>query len=163
MNNGKKLSHIDESGNANMVDVSNKRVSTRKAKASCKVKLSEVSFKLVKENKAKKGDVLGVARIAGIMAAKKTSDLIPLCHQLNLAKVDVDFIVSENENSILVIAEATTNDKTGVEMEALVAASVASLTVYDMLKAVDKEILITDMVLDFKDGGRSGTFIKRKT
>ena len=163
MNNGKKLSHINESGNANMVDISNKRVSTRKAKASCKVKLSEVSFKLVKENKAKKGDVLGVARIAGIMGAKKTSDLIPLCHHLSLSKVDVDFIVSENENSILVIAEATTNDRTGVEMEALVAASVASLTVYDMLKAVDKEIMITDMVLDFKDGGRSGTFIKRKT
>ena len=156
------LSHIDQSGSANMVDVSKKPETHRNAEASCKILLNDLSYELLKENKSQKGDVLGVARTAGIMAAKKTSDLIPLCHQLNLSKVDIDFTFSESEKSVLVKSRATTNDRTGVEMESLVAISVASLTVYDMLKAVDKKIIITDILLDFKDGGRSGKFIREK-
>ncbi len=163
MFNGKKLSHLNEAGDANMVDVSAKTITARKAKASCKIFMNETAFDLVKENSSKKGDVLAVARIAGIMAAKKTSELIPLCHQLNLSKVEINFTVSDKDFSIIVMAVTSTKDRTGVEMEALVAASVASLTVYDMLKAVDKGIRITDMVLNFKDGGKSGTFARKKS
>ncbi len=162
MHKEKKLSHLDESGNANMVDVSNKPISSRKAEASCKILLNEISFKLVKENKANKGDVLGVARVAGIMAAKKTAEIIPLCHQLNLSKVEINFTLTDSDKSIIVTASASTFDRTGIEMESLVGASVASLTVYDMLKSVDKEIRITDLVLNYKAGGKSGTFVKGK-
>ena len=163
MSNEKKLSHLDQAGKANMVDVSAKTINARKAKASCKIFMNEIAFGLVKENSSKKGDVLAVARIAGIMAAKKTSELIPLCHQLNLSKVEINFTLSNSDCSIIVLAITSTTDRTGVEMEALVAASVASLTVYDMLKAVDKSIRITDIVLNFKDGGKSGTFTREKS
>ena len=159
----KKLSHLDEAGKANMVDVSSKTITARKAKASCKIFMNETAFGLVKENSSKKGDVLAVARIAGIMAAKKTSELIPLCHQLNLSKVEINFAVSNSDYSIIIMAITSTTDRTGVEMEALVAASVAGLTLYDMLKAVDKSIRITDMVLEYKDGGKSGTFTREKS
>ena len=157
-----KLSHIDNRGKAKMVDISTKDSTLRNAKASCKIFLNDIAFNLVKENNSTKGDVLGVARIAGIIAAKKTSDLIPLCHQVNLSKIDIDFILNEKYSSILVKANTVTTDRTGIEMEALVATSITSLTIYDMLKAVDKEIKITDIVLDFKDGGRSGKFVRTK-
>ena len=163
MSNEKKLSHLNEDGNANMVDVSTKTITARKAKASCKIFMNEIAFNLVKENSSKKGDVLAVARIAGIMAAKKTSELIPLCHQLNLSKVEINFTLSKSDYSIIIMAITSTTDRTGVEMEALVAASVAGLTLYDMLKAVDKSIRITDMVLEYKDGGKSGTFTREKS
>ena len=163
MSNEKRLSHLDEVGKANMVDVSAKTITARKAKASCKIFMNETAFGLIKENNSKKGDVLAVARIAGIMAAKKTSELIPLCHQLNLSKVEINFAISNSDYSIIVMAITSTTDRTGVEMEALVAASVAGLTLYDMLKAVDKSIRMTDLVLDFKDGGKSGTFTREKS
>ena len=163
MSNEKRLSHLDEVGKANMVDVSAKTITARKAKASCKIFMNETAFGLIKENNSKKGDVLAVARIAGIMAAKKTSELIPLCHQLNLSKVEINFAISNSDYSIIVMAITSTTDRTGVEMEALVAASAASLTVYDMLKAVDKSIRITDLVLNFKDGGESGTFTREES
>ena len=162
MSKQKKLSHLDETGDAAMVDVSQKRATSRRAEASCTILLNATSYDIVQNNKAKKGNVLEVARIAGIMAAKKTSELIPLCHQINLSNVAINFKLSESEKSILVSASTTTTDKTGVEMESLVATSIASLTVYDMLKAVDKNIRITNIVLNFKDGGRSGTFIRKK-
>ncbi|MFL2791005.1 MAG: cyclic pyranopterin monophosphate synthase MoaC [Paracoccaceae bacterium] len=162
MSDEKRLSHLNDEGKANMVDVSSKEITTRTAKASCKIFLNKMAFNLVKENSAKKGDVLAVARIAGIIASKKTSDLIPLCHQLNLSKVEVNFGLSSTDHSITVRSITNTADKTGVEMEALVAASVAGLTIYDMLKAVDKGIRITDILLDFKHGGKSGTFRREK-
>ena len=105
-------------------------------------------------------DRLNTARIAGIMASKKTSELIPLCHQLNLEKVDISYNFLESENCIIVKSTSIASDKTGVEMEALVATTIASLTIYDMLKAVDKKIMITDIMLDYKDGGRSGKFVR---
>ena len=108
----------------------------------------------------KKGDILNTARIAGIMASKKTSELIPLCHQLNLEKVDISYNFHESENCIIVKSTSIASDKTGVEMEALVATTITSLTIYDMLKAVDKKIKISDVWLDYKDGGRSGKFVR---
>ena len=148
------LTHIDQSGSANMVDVSKKPETHRNAEASCTILLSDLSYELLKENKSQKGDVLGVARTAGIMAAKKTSDLIPLCHQLNLSKVDIDFTFSESEKSVLVKSRATTNDRTGVEMESLVAVSITALTIYDMTKAIDHDSLISDIQLVSKKGGK---------
>ena len=163
MSSSKKLSHLDETGSSTMVDISDKQATDRRAEASCRILLNSTSYDIVKNNKAKKGNVLEVARIAGIMAGKKTAELIPLCHQINLSSIGIIFTLSESEQSLLVSGRASTTDKTGVEMEALVATSVASLTVYDMLKSVDKNIKITDIVLDFKDGGKSGTFIREKS
>ncbi len=163
MSSSKKLSHLDETGSSTMVDISDKQATNRRAEASCRILLNSTSYDIVKNNKAKKGNVLEVARIAGIMAGKKTAELIPLCHQINLSNIGIIFTLSESEQSLLVSGRASTTDKTGVEMEALVATSVASLTVYDMLKSVDKNIKITDIVLDFKDGGKSGTFIREKS
>ena len=155
-----KLSHINEDGKASMVKISEKKITKRTAVASSKIFLNDVAYKLVKENKSQKGDVLNTSRLAGIMASKKTSDLIPLCHQINLDKVSIDYDFSNDEKCIIIKSTAVTSGKTGVEMEALMGATLASLTIYDMLKAVDKKIMITDIMLDYKDGGRSGKFVR---
>ena len=155
-----KLSHINEDGKASMVNINEKKITKRTAVASSKIFLNDVAYKLVKENKSQKGDVLNTSRLAGIMASKKTSDLIPLCHQINLDKVSIDYDFCNDEKCIIIKSTAVTSGKTGVEMEALVGATLASLTIYDMLKAVDKKIMITDIMLDYKDGGRSGKFVR---
>ncbi len=155
-----KLSHINEDGKASMVNINEKKITKRTAVASSKIFLNDVAYKLVKENKSQKGDVLNTSRLAGIMASKKTSDLIPLCHQINLDKVSIDYNFCNDEKCIIIKSTAVTSGKTGVEMEALMGATLASLTIYDMLKAVDKKIIITDIMLDYKDGGRSGKFVR---
>ena len=147
-----KLSHYDETGKVNMVDVSGKDVTTRRAIASGKVLLSAETVSTLKSQTNPKGDPLEIARIAGIMGAKRTSELIPLCHQLNLSKVNVTAEI--RDDGIYLEAEAITNAKTGVEMEALTAVSVAALTIYDMCKAVQKDIVITDIRLERKVGGK---------
>ena len=151
-----KLSHYDESGRVNMVDVSGKEMSTRKAVASCRVLLSPATIDALRSGNNPKGDPLEIARIAGIMAAKKTSDLIPLCHQLDLSKVNVTAEI--DDFGIAIEAEAVTNAQTGVEMEALTAVSVAALTVYDMCKAVQKDIVISEIRLESKTGGKMDYF-----
>ena len=155
-----KLSHINEDGKASMVNINEKKITKRTAVASSKIFLNDVAYKLVKENKSQKGDVLNTSRLAGIMASKKTSDLIPLCHQINLDKVSIDYDFCNDEKCIIIKSTAVTSGKTGVEMEALMGATLASLTIYDMLKADDKKIMITDIMLDYKDGGRSGKFVR---
>ena len=155
-----KLSHINEDGKASMVNINEKKITKRTAVASSKIFLNDVAYKLVKENKSQKGDVLNTSRLAGIMSSKKTSDLIPLCHQINLDKVSIDYDFCNDEKCIIIKSTAVTSGKTGVEMEALMGATLASLTIYDMLKAVDKKIMITDIMLDYKDGGRSGKFVR---
>lgn len=148
-----ELSHFDEAGNVKMVDVSGKETSIRRAVASGKVLLSPATLQTLKTQTNPKGDPLEIARIAGIMAAKKTSDLIPLCHQINLSKVNVTAEI--RDFGVYLTAEAITNAQTGVEMEALTAVSVVALTIYDMCKAVQKDIVITDIKLESKTGGRS--------
>jgi cyclic pyranopterin phosphate synthase len=147
-----ELSHLDDAGKVRMVDVSAKDATVRRAVASAKVVLNSETIAILKAGSTPKGDPLEIARIAGIMAAKKTSDLIPLCHQIALSKVNVtaEFAV----NGIAITAEAITVAQTGVEMEALTAVSVAALTVYDMCKAVQKDIVITDIRLESKTGGK---------
>jgi len=147
-----ELSHLDEAGKVKMVDVSAKDTTTRRAVASARVLLSSSTLQTLKIHSTPKGDPLEIARIAGIMAAKKTSELIPLCHQIDLSKVNVsaEFV----EDGIFITAEAVTNARTGVEMEALTAVSLAALTVYDMCKAVQKDIVITDIRLESKTGGK---------
>ena len=151
-----KLSHLDDKGQAHMVDVSSKDVTTRSATARARVLMLAETLVLLREGLAKKGDVLATARIAGIMAAKKTSDLIPLCHPLMISKVNVDFQIGDG----VVEVEATVKveGKTGVEMEALTACSIACLTIYDMLKAVDRGMKIADLRVVEKSGGKSGLF-----
>jgi cyclic pyranopterin monophosphate synthase len=151
-----KLSHLNERGEAHMVDVSSKDVTTRSATARARIHASAEAIALITSGTAKKGDVLATARIAGIMAAKKTSDLIPLCHPLMISKVSVEFVLAEKH--IDVEATVKLDGKTGVEMEGLTACSVACLTIYDMLKAVDRSMKITDLRLVEKTGGKSGTF-----
>jgi cyclic pyranopterin phosphate synthase len=147
-----ELSHYDESGKIRMVDVSGKDLTTRRAIASAKVLLSQQTLKTLQTQQTPKGDPLEIARIAGIMAAKKTSDLIPLCHQINLSKVNVT--AKFTDDGIAITAEAVTNAQTGVEMEALTAVSVAALTIYDMCKAIQKDIVISDIRLESKSGGK---------
>jgi cyclic pyranopterin phosphate synthase len=154
----KKLSHYDDAGRARMVDVSGKSATKREAEASAFVAMSVVVLGALPENP--KGDPLEVARIAGIMAAKRTSELIPMCHPLPLARVDVD--VRLCENGVAITSKVTTTAETGVEMEALVAVSVAALTVYDMCKALDKGIEIREVVLESKSGGKSGDYRRAK-
>ncbi|MDQ3133053.1 MAG: cyclic pyranopterin monophosphate synthase MoaC [Acidobacteriota bacterium] len=148
-----KLSHYDEQGKVKMVDVSAKDATARRAVASAKVLLNLETIEILKSNENPKGNPLEIARIAGIMAAKQTSNLIPLCHQINLSKVDVQ--VEITDFGIYLLAEAITNSQTGVEMEALTAVSVAALTIYDMCKAVQKDIVITEIQLKLKTGGKS--------
>lgn len=149
----KKLSHLDESGNVKMVDVSEKRVTVRRAVASAKVLMNAETIAAVRSQTNPKGNPLEIARIAGIMAAKQTSNLIPLCHQINLSKVNVTAEISDD--GVYLEAEAITEAQTGVEMEALTAVSVAALTVYDMCKAVQKDIVITEIRLESKSGGKN--------
>lgn len=152
------LTHFDEGGNAHMVDVSGKAVTDRLATAESAVKMTPETLALVTEGTAKKGDVLGVARLAGIMGSKKTSDLIPLCHPLPITKVTLDLTPDESLPGIRIRATVKTSGQTGVEMEALTAASVAALTVYDMLKAAEKGMEIVSTRLLRKEGGKSGTY-----
>lgn len=147
-----KLSHYDESGKIHMVDVGEKPVTSRSAAASCKVPLSAETIAAIREKATPKGDPLEIARIAGIMAAKKTPELIPLCHQINLSKIDVTAEIKDY--GLLLTATAKTASQTGVEMEALIAVSVAALTVYDMCKAIQKDIEITEIRLESKTGGK---------
>ena len=147
-----ELSHYDEIGKVKMVDVSTKDVTTRRAAASCRVLLSSETLEALRTRANPKGDPLEIARIAGIMAAKKTPELIPLCHQINLSKVNVSAEI--RDFGIYIEAEAITDARTGVEMEALTAVSVAALTIYDMCKAVQKDIEITDIRLERKTGGK---------
>src|SRR5258708_2271722 len=153
-----KLSHVDDQGRASMVDVSEKSATERLASAEAIIVLSEEAFGLVVAGEIKKGDVLATARIAGIMAAKKTSELIPLCHPLALSHVGVEFAPLEDRFGFRIVASAKTTGQTGVEMEALTAAAVAALTVYDMVKAVDKSAIIENIRLLTKSGGKSGSF-----
>jgi cyclic pyranopterin phosphate synthase len=152
-----KLSHYDESGKITMVDISGKDATARRAVASAKVLLNEETIKILRGGENPKGNPLEIARIAGIMAAKKTAELIPLCHQINLSKVDVQTEIKDY--GVCLIAEAKTSSPTGVEMEALTAVSVAALTIYDMCKAVQKDIRITEIQLESKTGGKSD-FVK---
>ena len=153
-----KLTHLDATGNAHMVDVSDKHVTSRSATARAQVTMLPETLALIQGGTAKKGDVLATARIAGIMAAKKTHELIPLCHPLLITKVSVDFVADEKTSSVEVSATIRVEGKTGVEMEALTACSVAALTLYDMCKAVDRGMKITDLRLTEKTGGKSGSF-----
>ena len=153
-----KLTHLSESGDARMVDVGSKPATTRKAVARGRIKMSAAAFKAVRDGNGPKGDVLGPARIAGIMAAKKTAELIPLCHPLSLDFVGVDFALDEAASEIVATAEARTSGKTGVEMEALTAVSVALLTIYDMAKAVDRAMEISGIHLVEKTGGARGDY-----
>jgi cyclic pyranopterin phosphate synthase len=152
------LTHLDALGNAHMVDVSEKHVTARMAIAKARIILKPGTLSLILEGKLPKGDVIATARIAGIMAAKKTADLIPLCHPLAIAKVAVDFEPDTKTSSIEVTATVKVEGKTGVEMEALTACSVACLTLYDMCKAVDRGMRITDLRVVEKAGGKSGHF-----
>ncbi|SNR61562.1 cyclic pyranopterin monophosphate synthase subunit MoaC [Humidesulfovibrio mexicanus] len=153
-----EFSHIDDTGRARMVDVSGKSESVRIARVRAEVVLNERTMRLLVDKALPKGEVLGTARVAGILAAKRTAELIPLCHPLPLDFADVSFELDEAANIVRIEAEARTSAKTGVEMEALLAAQVAAATIYDMCKAVQKDIRITDCRLVYKSGGKSGLF-----
>ena len=152
------FTHFDKEGKARMVDVSDKAETERSATAKGSVIMQPATLALIKDGGVKKGDVLAVARLAGIMGAKRTPDLIPLCHPLTLTSVQVDLTLDEARNAVDITATCKLTGKTGVEMEALTAVSVAALTVYDMCKAVDKAMQIVDIRLTHKSGGKSGTF-----
>ena len=154
-----KLTHINANGEAQMVDVSDKETTLREAKAGARVVMQRETLNLIVSGSHKKGDVLSVAKIAGIQAAKKCSELIPLCHPLMLSKISVDLTPDSENNCIEIIAIAKLNGKTGVEMEALTAASIAALTVYDMCKAVDRFMTIDNVQLLEKKGGKSGHWV----
>jgi cyclic pyranopterin phosphate synthase len=153
-----RFTHFDEDGKARMVDVSAKAETDRVAVATGAVLMAPATLKLIMEGGAKKGDVLAVAQLAGIMAAKRTAELIPLCHPLPLTSVEVVLSCDPARHAVDIIATCRTTGRTGVEMEALTAASVAALTVYDMCKAVDRAMVLTDIKLKHKSGGKSGTF-----
>lgn len=152
------LTHIDGKGQARMVDVSGKPVTRRIAKARACVSIAPATLEMIIKDRAAKGDVLAAARMAGIMAAKRTSSLIPLCHPLPLSSVAVELTPANGPPRVEIDAEVTTEGRTGVEMEAMTAASVAALTVYDMVKSVDRSARISDIRLTFKDGGKSGRY-----
>ena len=157
-----KLTHLDSSGKARMVDVGQKANTKREATASGAIRMKPETLALVVEGQMPKGDVLAVARVAGIMAAKKTPELIPLCHPIALSSVSVELTPDTKTSSILISATASTVGPTGVEMEALTAVSATALTLYDMCKAVDKNMEITEIVLEEKSGGKSGFFKRNK-
>ena len=154
------LTHLDEHGRAKMVDTTEKPVTSRRAIASARVLMSAETVKAIREHQTPKGDPLETARLAGIMAAKRTAELIPLCHPLPLTHVDVRAEVAGD--GVYIEAEILTNAQTGVEMEALTAASVAALTIYDMCKALDKSMTITDIRLELKTGGKSGDYRRKE-
>ena len=155
------LSHIDAKGEARMVDVSQKSNTVREATAICGIKMKPATLLKIKQNKIKKGDVLSVARVAGIMAAKKTPDLIPLCHPIIVDNIFIGFEFTGND-SIKIVATVKSSGKTGVEMEGLVAVSTAALTIYDMCKAIDKGMTIGQIYLESKKGGKSGVYLRGK-
>ena len=157
-----RLTHLDDKGAARMVDVSAKDVTSRSATAHALVEMKPETLDLILAGAARKGDVFATARIAGIMAAKKTSDLIPLCHPLAITKAEIEFMPQGNA-SLMIAATVKVEGKTGVEMEALTAASVAALTVYDMCKAVDRGMRIRDICLVEKTGGKSGRYTRPKS
>jgi cyclic pyranopterin monophosphate synthase len=152
------LSHLTPEGEARMVDVSAKAETVREARARVTVKMRAATLAAVRAGQLAKGDVLGVARTAGIMAAKRTPELIPLCHPLRITGVDIEFLLDPKRSAITVDARVRTVDKTGVEMEALTAAAVAGLTVYDMVKAIDRGVVLTELCLIEKSGGKSGSW-----
>lgn len=152
------LTHFNEEGRAHMVDVSEKDITTRIAKANALVTVNPETYTLIKEGKMKKGDVLQVAQVAGIMGAKRTPDIIPMCHPIQLTNVDISFELDDEACTIRIIATTKCEGKTGVEMEAMSAASIAALTIYDMCKAVQRDIKISDIYLLEKDGGKSGHY-----
>jgi cyclic pyranopterin phosphate synthase len=154
------LTHFDDQGAARMVDVSAKAESVREAVAGASVTMEPATLKLILDRKVAKGDVLAVARIAGIMAAKRTAELIPMCHPLNLSSVEVAFAPDRRTSRIAITATVRLAGRTGVEMEALVAAAAAGLTIYDMCKSVDRAMTVTDVRLLRKSGGKSGTFVR---
>jgi len=154
----KNLTHVNEAGKAQMVDVSKKRPTERTARAFARVVVSAELFEKLKNNEIQKGDVLTVAKIAGIQAGKKTSELIPLCHNIFISVIDVNLKLNEENKSVEITSFAKTNSVTGIEMEALTAVSVAALTVYDMCKAIEKSIEITEIRLLSKTGGKSGSY-----
>lgn len=154
-----QLSHVDEQGRARMVDTGNKETTARRAVASAKVLMTSATVAALREHRTPKGDPLEAARLAGIMAAKRTSELIPLCHPLPLTHIDIQ--ASVEDSGVALLAEVSTNAQTGVEMEALTAVSVAALTVYDMCKALEKGMTITDVRLERKIGGKSGDYERR--
>lgn len=156
-----EFTHFNENGRAWMVDVTEKNITYREAEASAYVEMKKETLNLIKSGGIKKGDVLSVAQVAGIMGAKKTSELIPMCHPLLLTGINIEFNISENENRIYIKSTVKLSGKTGVEMEALTAVSIAALTIYDMCKAADKEMLIGDIKLLRKSGGKSGEFIRK--
>ncbi|MGA9254940.1 MAG: cyclic pyranopterin monophosphate synthase MoaC [Roseobacter sp.] len=153
-----KLTHFDAKGDAHMVDVGGKAITDRVAVARCNIKMLPQTYEIISEGRAEKGDVLGVARLAGIMAAKRTADLIPLCHPLPITNVAVELTTDAGLPGVRIEATVKTTGRTGVEMEALTAANIAALTVYDMCKAVDKGMVISDLRVVLKDGGKSGRF-----
>ena len=156
-----RLSHLDETGAAHMVDVTAKDVTTRIAVAAGTVRTRPDVVELISANGLPKGDALATARVAGIMAAKRTSDLVPLCHPLAVTGVDIDFVVGgDDPGAVAITATVRTTDRTGVEMEALTAVSVAALTVYDMIKAVDRAARIDDIRVVRKEGGKTGTWVR---
>jgi cyclic pyranopterin monophosphate synthase len=157
-----KLSHLDDQGRAKMVDVSEKDTTSRTAVARGAIQMRPETLALILEEKIEKGDVFSVARVAGIMAAKKTSELIPMCHPLNITSVEIDLIPQKNPPRVEIEAVVRVDGKTGVEMEAMTAVSVAGLTIYDMCKAVDREMSVGSIRLVRKSGGKSGTFIRKE-
>ena len=152
------FSHLDAEGHAHMVNVGDKDVTSRRAVARCRVLMNRTTVEAIRGGEMKKGDVLGVSRVAGIQGAKRTSDLIPLCHPLMISGVTIDFEFTDQ--SVDITATVSTVERTGVEMEALTACSVAALTIYDMCKSADKNMVISDLALWEKDGGRSGSYRK---
>ena len=158
----KNLTHFTKSGDAHMVDINNKDITDRIAVASGQIHMSSSSLKKIKDGSHKKGDVLGIARIAAITASKKTSDLIPLCHNINLSSVHVDFKIKDSKNNVYCIATVSTNGQTGVEMEALTAVQIGLLTIYDMCKSIDRSMVISNIQLESKKGGASGEWERIK-
>ena len=157
-----KLTHFDSNGNAIMVDVSEKNITKRVATAKGKIYVNKAVIDAIVNNEVEKGDVLGVARVAGIMGVKRTSEFIPTCHPLMITKCSIDFNIDEDNNYIEAICTAKVNGKTGVEMEALTGVNIALLTIYDMCKAIDKTMEISEVHLARKTGGKSGDFINEK-
>ena len=157
-----KLSHLDDQGRAKMVDVSDKDITSRTAVARGTIHMRAETLALILADKIEKGDVFSVARVAGIMAAKKTSELIPMCHPLNITAVEIDLTPVENPARVEIEASVRVSGKTGVEMEAMTAVSVAGLTIYDMCKAVDREMSIGEIRLIKKSGGKSGTYLRKE-
>ncbi|MBF0241076.1 MAG: cyclic pyranopterin monophosphate synthase MoaC [Desulfamplus sp.] len=157
-----EFTHLDKNGRVRMVDVGDKESTKRVAVAFGNIKMDPTTLEKITTSSVKKGNVLETARIAGIMAAKKTSELIPMCHQLNLTYVGIDFYPDLESSSIKIEAQASLSGKTGVEMEALTAVSVAALTIYDMCKSYDKEMVILDIHLKSKSGGKSGDFVAKR-